>query len=86
MDKLHTCEEVAVLLGVTPQRVSQIELRALAKIHVLSQEDDVEALEPEELRLLIQHCRNALLKHPLHPQLINEYASQGCRHRNLPRR
>lgn len=62
--------EVAEQLGITRGRVSQIELQALAKLHVLLMGEDLDEgriTERRELRLLVAQSKNAQRKKPRPP-------------------
>ncbi len=67
--------EVAAQLGITRKRVSQLELAALAKLHVLWMGDELDhgrITEEHELRLLIAHCKNSRRRVPRPPRMVTE--------------
>lgn len=70
-------EEIGERLGITAKRVWQHETMALAKMHALllgEELDDGGLRDPDELRRVIAHCRNALRDQPRRPDNVKGIA------------
>lgn len=72
LELLMSQDEAAAKMKICRQRAQQLEASALAKLRVLLYEHEVDWMDQDELRLLLEHTENAASGRARHPAYVEK--------------